>query len=636
MMKLFAIGVLRFLRAERGAVPIMSAFMIPVVGGTLCLAAEFGIGLSSKVENQRIADIAALAAANAYASGGSTATMTSVAQNVATLNGAPAASASASVVTSPRTPGSQAVQVTISTQNPLYLAPLVGFGRSLTVASTAVAEVGGTPSCLLALSGTSTGVTLSGGTRITATSCAVASNASVSVPCGTSITAKGVNYNGAAPTQGCSGITGPIRKAATADPLAGSAAVASASARATAAGSLATPTIPSVAAGSDLAFDYRNSAAAPLTSAGCTSSYASGTWTVTCPAGRTYAFGAVTLSGGITVNFNVSGSATNVYTFSGSIDNQGTALSFGPGTYTIAGGIRSGGGSSTSFGAGVFNIGRFNGAKCTNNAYYSICNQGTTMTFGGPSSFVITSGISNGGGLTLTLGSGSTNSFDIGPASDGNAINMGGGSTTTLADATLFEVYGNITESGGACTTLSAATNHDIRGNINLAGGLTLGSGLYAVSGYVAIGAGGGGDVTCGGVSVGVRGAGVTIVTAATSTILGSGSCNGTAICMGAGFSNVVLSAPTSGTYKDLVLIGPTATSNTAGFSLAEGAATTLAGTVYIPNGSLTLSGGASVGNVAGQCLQMIARDITLSGGTSITSNACISSATASVVKLVK
>jgi hypothetical protein len=297
-------------------------------------------------------------------------------------------------------------------------------------------------------------------------------------------------------------------------------------------------------------------------------------------------------------------------------------------------GLRSGGGSSTSFGAGTFNIGQ-DTTKCSGVAYYSICNLGTTMTFGGPSTFVLTAGIYNGGGLTLILGSGATNSFRIGPASDGNALNMGGGSTTTLADATLFQVYGNITESGGACTMLSASPIHDIRGSINLAGGLTLGAGLYAVSGYVAFGASGGGDVTCNGVSVGVRGTGVTIVTAATTTPIG-GTCNGKAICMGAGFSNVILSAPSSGIYKDLVLIGPTDTANSAGMSLNEGASTTLSGVVYVPNGSLTLSGGASIGNAPGQCLQMVAKDMTLTGGTRITSNACVSATTASNIKLVQ
>jgi Flp pilus assembly protein TadG len=625
----------RFSRADRGAVAVLSAFLIPAAAGFICLSAEFGRSLVVKVENQRIADSAAIAAANAYTSSGSTTTMTSVAQNVAALNGVAGTAATASIITSPRTAGSQAVRVVVSTQSPLYLASVVGFGNSVTVNSTAVAELGGAPACLLALSGSSSGVSLSGGTSISAPSCGVASNASVTVPCGTSITAKILNYNGSAPSIGCGGVTGPVRKAQTADPFAGHAGVSAASARATAAGSLAAPTIGAVTAGTNITFDYGTSAKTVVQAAGCTASFASPVWTVTCPAGGTYRFGSLSLGGGITVNFNTAGSATSAYTFSGTVNNSGSALNFGPGTYTMATGLRSGGGSTTTFGAGTFNIGR-DTAKCSNVAFYSICNLGTTMTFGGPSTFVLTSGVYNKGGSTLTLGSGTTNSFNIGPASDSNAVNMGGGATTTFADATLFQIYGDITESGGACTTLSATPVHDIRGSLNLAGGLKLGAGLYAVSGYVALGASGGGNVTCNGASIGVLGTDVTFAVAATPTILGGGSCNGKAVCMGAGFSSVVLTAPTSGTYKDLVLVGPTSTSNSAGFTLNEGASTTLAGAVYVPNGSLALSGGASIGNVAGQCLQIVARDMTLSGGTSITSNACVSGATSGIVKLVQ
>ena len=60
-----------------------------------------------------------------------------------------------------------------------------------------------------ALSQSGTGVTLSGGTAVTASQCAVASNQSLAVPCGTSIVTKNVDYYSAAPTQPCSGIQAP-------------------------------------------------------------------------------------------------------------------------------------------------------------------------------------------------------------------------------------------------------------------------------------------------------------------------------------------------------------------------------------------------------------------------------------------
>ena len=104
-------------------------------------------------------------------------------------------------------------------------------------------------------------------------------------------------------------------------------------------------------------------------------------------------------------------------------------------------------------------------------------------------------------------------------------------------------------------------------------------------------------------------------------------NCSNTALCIGAGFNHVSLVAPASGTYENLAVIGPTSTSNTAGVSINEGAsATNFGGALYFPNGPLTLSGGASIGNVLGQCFQVVASQIGLTGGTSATTSQCFSS----------
>ena len=96
-------------------------------------------------------------------------------------------------------------------------------------------------------------------------------------------------------------------------------------------------------------------------------------------------------------------------------------MTFGPGTYNIAGGLTTSGGTTTTFGAGTFNIGR-SASTCGGAGKYSICHQGTNLTFGGPSTFVLQGGINNKGGSALTLGAGSTNSYNIGASSDGNAL----------------------------------------------------------------------------------------------------------------------------------------------------------------------------------------------------------------------
>ncbi len=644
----------RFSRHRAGTVSIIGALTLPLLLGFVSLAGEFGYGLVVKVENQRTADLASFAAALAYSSTNSTTTMTSVAQNVAALNGIGASQTSVGLVSSPRTAGDMAVSVNILRNDVLLLAPILRSGSTLPVSSQADAQLAAAPSaCILALSGSGTGVTLSGGTSVSAASCSVSSNATVSVPCGTSITAKSVSYNGTTPTQPCSGISGSLVKQTTADPLASNTAVTALQTHANSLSSLSAPGGPNVSTGTLLEFGYSNQSAtqSALTAAGCSSSYANsgGSWTVTCPNGGTYTFAGIVVDGGVSVSF---AAATTAATFnfgpsksSGcnggtfSICNTGSTLTFGGGTFNISRGIMTGGGTTTTFGAGTFNIGSATSSCSGSGGNFSVCNTGTTLTFGGPSTFVIAGGIYNTGGSTLTMGSGSTNRFNIGPSSSGYAVLVGGGAKTTFGDATghgdLFQLVGNLSApNGGTCMTISAAAQHDIDGYFSTAGGTALGAGVYSVYGYIAFGANGGGDVSCNGSTIGVSGTGVTLVMAGQSTVSGS-SCTSAVFCEGAGFNNISLSAPTLGTDANLVIIGPS--SATGGAYFSEGASNTLlSGALYFPKGPMALSGGASVGNQTGQCLQVIASQITLSGGTHLTSNSCISSSGSAQVELVQ
>ena len=182
----------------------------------------------------------------------------------------------------------------------------------------------------------------------------------------------------------------------------------------------------------------------------------------------------------------------------------------------------------------------------------------------------------------------------------------------------------NMGAGGGSCLNLPAAAQHDINGPFTSAGGTIMGSGIYTVHGYIALGGNAGGDVTCWGSTVGLSGANVTFVTDG-SSLPASGTCSGDAFCAAAGYGHVTLTAPTTGTMADLAVIGPI--SNTAGASFGEGASnTTFSGVFYMPNGPITLSGAATVGPGAGPCFEMIGSQVTLSGGTALASN-CISGA---------
>jgi hypothetical protein len=249
------------------------------------------------------------------------------------------------------------------------------------------------------------------------------------------------------------------------------------------------------------------------------------------------------------------------------------------------------------------------------------------MTFNGPDTFVVAEGVHNSG--TMTMGAGSTsNSYTIGAATgtEGAALyGSGGASITTLGDATgagsVFQLAGNIIEFGTpSCMTLGAAAAHDVNGNILTAGGTILGAGTYTFNQYVSLGGNGGGTATCNGVATGISGASVNLVIAATVTPA-SGSCAGTAFCVASGYSLVTLAAPTSGSLKDVLVIGPHSSTNTAGSYFTDATSTALSGVFYTPNGPFTADGSATIGSGADGCLQVVASAVSLGGGSALASS---------------
>jgi hypothetical protein len=611
--------------------------MLPIMVGIVALVAEAGQALIEKTENQRAADISAYAAALAYASGNSTPVMNAAAQSIAALNGISAEMVSANLTTSPRNSSRQAVSVSISSSENLLLAPVMGSVSTLSIAAGAAAELEAQPaSCISSLASNGAGLQLANSGSLSAQNCTVASNATISVGCGSTLNAQAVTYDSlASPMQPCGGLTASvIGNAATADPLVSNSVIGSATSRVVTVASITSPSPPTPTAGGAIDFGTDPvSTGSQAQADGCAATLAGTTWTLTCPQGpsSTYNFGAITVASGMTVNFNTAGLGTTTYNFSGSITNSGTALNFGPGTYNTAQGIMTAASTTTSFGAGTFNVGPGTGT-CNGGATYSICNRGASLTFDGPSNFTLSAGIYNASGSILTLGNGSANSFQIGASSDGNSIYAAGGATTTLADATsgtgLFQLAGNIEiAAGGGCVALSAAAQHDVNGSILLAGGTLLGAGVYTATGFIAIGENGAGDVTCNGVTLGVNAAGVTMVSGASTTPAAS-PCYNAAFCVASGYTNVTLTAPTSGGDALLLAIGPTASTNGAGASFASGASnTSLSGVMYFPNGAVTLSGAANVGNGAGQCLQVVGSQITVSGTTAMAST-CLAAGT--------
>ncbi len=636
----------KLLRARRASIAVYTGVMLPVLAGMAGLGSEYAYGVMSQSRNQRIADTAAYAGATAYATLGTTAAMDAAVSRMATLNGLAGTAAVASVVTSPATGGKSAVQVTVTTTQALALTQMVSSKSSLTIKASSYAEFtpvtstasAGTEGCVLALNGIGTGVTLSGGTKINAPSCAVASNNTVTVPCGTYIVTPALKYNSAAaPTVGCGGITAPAgktlttSKAATADWLASNAVVTSATANYATVAALTAPTGPT--AGSTpaaITFGWTTSGAnAPSTkiasqsSNACSAAWSSGTstWTVTCANNGNYTFGPIDLGGGITVKWAEAGTGST-YNFAGFVKVSGSKMTFGAGTYNIVAGLYTGGGSTTQFLQGAtYRIGKYVGGGCNNE--YSICHTGSSLTFAGPVNMTLSNGMDSGS-TTMAIGTGSTaNTYNLGPgSSSGKVFNVGGGGKLVLGDSlgSSFTAVGNLTTGGGSCLTLPAASQHWIKGSISASGGLTLGAGIYTINGYFALGESNGGSVNCTGSQIGLAASGVVLQIAGAATA--TGSCAGAVFCVVAGYTNVTLTAPTgAASGAGFAVIGPTDTSRTGTAIFGQGASgVSVSGVFYVPNGNLSLSGGAGVGDATGACLELLAKAITLSGGTALAS----------------
>jgi len=567
----------RFARDRCGSVSVVGALMLPILLGMSALAIEYSGAVLAKVETQRVADLSANAGASAYASHQNVSKMTLAAQGIAILNGIARENVNVALEPSPIMPGAKAVRVTITTQRTLLLARVLSSREFLDVEVDALAAaVAGDSACIQALDPSGSGVTLSGGTSVTADECVIASNARVIAPCGTHITATAVNYgSNAAPSQcnnisTASGGATPLNNMQTPDPLVGNAAIGLATARIA---TVAAMTAPATPTGGDINFGWNQSATRnQATAIGCVGSFASSTWTLTCPGRTTVNLGNITIGGGLTLNFGTGGAATTVYNFSGGIQNGGgSVMLFASGIYNIAKGITVPGGSRVEFAAGAFRVG---------------------------------------------------------PANNGNAIDLGGGATlvmgSTLATGGIFQIVGNVRTDGGSCLVFGAAANHDIRGYISASGAVVLGAGVYTLDGYLHLGANYGGSSSCNGATVSLRAIDVTIILSGKNAPTGGWACPDKAFCAAAGYSNMILRAPETGPFTKLALIGPTNASVRSGAALTSGASGgQISGAFYFPNGPISLSGGATGSGSNSGCLQIIGSTVTLSGGSTLASE-CI------------
>lgn len=561
-----AAGFLRTLSdSTRGGVALIGALSLTSIVGMGAFAVEATQGYAAKTSNQRIADMAALGGALAYNVNSNASEMTATAKAIAVAQGLPA-SAAVVALTADVATGQQLVEVTVTTSVPLALGKVLSASPSYEVsaigAATTTTTAAVTPPCIAALNGSPAyGVTLGGGTVLSAAGCAVSANAGVSVTGGARITAQQVNAGKTVNIGGGASITtSPTannivqnKANAAADWISDNGPLKAALCQVNKVNStidtdyadnnddcISELVTPPAASGPDWNLNY--------SPAGEVAAYRSGS-TYTIPVTSTRVIRSLTLAGGITATFQ------------------------GPANLTI-GTITMGGGTTLHIGSG---------------------------------NIVINNRIDLQGGAVLDFDVGVGNSVTIGSSdgtTSGTSISIAGGSRvcftascgTPTAAAGKFSTVGEINSNGGSTVIFPKAETHVIGGDLDLQGSSTFGSGTYIIGGNFTNNTGGT-----------MTGTDVSFVLGGTFTLSG-----GTSLDLAApGVSSYGLSG---------ILV---ATKSSADTRIGGGSANKYAGLIYAPKSDLTISGGGAISTNGSACLMMIVDTLTLSGGGSASTGTC-------------
>jgi hypothetical protein len=637
---------------RRGAIAILAAMSLLMLVTASAMALDVANLYLAQSTNQWIADQSALAAAFAYSqSGNSLTTAQNAASSMAVVNGAGSATVNATIGASPSGDGHNALKVVVTL--PVTLSP---FGRtiaqagatSITVSATAYAELHTTTPCIVALAKSSAGGTGISATssNVTATGCEMASNYTVTSTSGAHVTAASIYAVGSISASSGGTLTGSQfpSSSAQSDPFASSSVFS----RMASVAALTAPSFPAVGS-------------AP---SGGSTMTCSGTLTVPSGSHSTITIG----SGCTTVNFT-GGAETDISGSGLSVSNSTATLNFAAGTYKING-ITVGNSSTgtvtiNATGTVVFDIWsgitlsgaavlKVNGPATYNVQGYGITNNSSgAMTFNNSrgastSTFFVAGGISlpygpgtfpngsytieNSAGNGLSVGSNMTVTFGNGSyviSGQTGGINVGSSGHLTIGSqidsSSVFQITGiqysyddAIYTNGNSSLTIGSFTNLDINGAVALNSTVSFGAGIYTINGAFSA-------CTSGGSLSGTN-----------VSFIASG-----AICFGAGFSSVNLTAPTAidgSTVGSAATIALASNSSTASAVTSGAVSTVVEGAVYLPHATLTISGGGNL-NGGGNCLQVVASSLTFSNDGNGVSTSCASlggSAASATITLVQ
>ena len=189
----------------------MTALVMSACLGVMGLGIDISYWGLVRIEQQRIADVAAIAGALSYQTADAK-TAAAAAADIAEINGATGAASrawnpttytladnqiTARIVAGVRNPADKAMQVTVQQSVPLFFSRVLSSQRLTTISASAWAELGqgnASQPCVLALNGIATGgtaqndVTLSGPARLKLGKCSLRSNGGISITGNTLIT----------------------------------------------------------------------------------------------------------------------------------------------------------------------------------------------------------------------------------------------------------------------------------------------------------------------------------------------------------------------------------------------------------------------------------------------------------------
>lgn len=553
----------RMVGDARGGVALIGALSLTTLVGMGAFAVEATRGYAADATNQRIADSAALAGALAYNVNSSTSEMTATARAVVVAQGLPASAATVALVTDSAT-AKQLVRVTVTTSVPLALGRV--FTSALAYDVTAVGSATTTtttttaPPCIAALSSSPTyGITMSGGTSLSAPGCSINTNAGITVPWGTYIAAKQANAGKSVDNPGKGLTTSPTannivqnKANAASDWMKDNAALKAALCQVN---KLKGTTDADYADGNTACISELATATATADSskdwdlnyspAPNVAPFRTGNNTYVIPGGVARDIRNLNIAGGMTITFQGPADLTIA-----SLNMGGTALHIGNGNVTIGGKIEMNGGSLIDIDVGV----------------------GNTVTLG------------SAGGVSINVGGGARICFTA------NCV-------APTAAAGKFSAGGNIVTSGGSTIVFPKAMMHLINGELSLNGSSTFGSGTYIIKGGFTNNTGGT-----------MAGTDVTFVLGGTFTLSGGTSLD--------------LSAPGAGSSYGIpgLLI---ATKTSAATLIGGGSGNKYAGLLYAPRSDLTLKGGASMSAYGSNCLMMILNTLSLLEGGAASTGTC-------------